>query len=129
MNDELKSKLLEILTAAQKAGGDAYDYVKREAPELAREVVLWNVVECAMWLAAGLVLLGVAAWLGHTIKTQWAKWTKWDDFDPQAAIYPVLLSFCLIAGSVTVAINTTYLLKAHYAPRVFFLMSCKELLK
>lgn len=126
MNDELKSKLLEMLTAAQKAGSDAYDYVKREAPELAREVVLWRVVECAMWLAAGLVLLGVAAWLGHTIKTQW---DKWDGFDARVGIYPILLSFCLIAGSVTVAINTTDILKAHYAPRVFFLMSCKELLK
>lgn len=126
MNDELKSKLLEILTAAQKAGGDAYDYVKREAPDLAREVVLWNVVECAMWLVAGLVLLGVAAWLGHTIKTQW---DKWDGFDARVGIYPILLSFCLILGSISVAINTTALLQAHYAPRVFFLMSCKELLK
>lgn len=126
MNDELKSKLLEILTAAQKAGGDAYDYVKREAPELAREVVLCNVVECAVWLAAGLVLLGVAAWLGHTMKTQWAKWNCFND---RVIIYPTLLSVCLITGSIAVAINTTALLKAHYAPRVFFLMSCKELLK
>jgi hypothetical protein len=126
MNEELKSKLLEILTAAQKAGADAYDYALREAPELAREVVLWNVVEYAVSLACGLVLLGFAVWLWRQIKLNWDTWEV--KFDGRQVAYPVMLSFALIAGGIAVATCSTQLIKAKVAPRVFFIMSCKELL-
>ena len=127
MNDELKSKLLEILTAAQKAGGDAYDYVKREAPELAREMVLWNVVDCAVALVFGLLALVAAGWIWRQLKSNWEQWES--RYDGRSIGYPLLLAGALIIGVIVTYCNTIALLQAHYAPRVFFFMSCKELLK
>lgn len=125
MNEELKTKLLEILTAAQKAGADAYDYALKEAPELAREVVLWQVMDYAAGLALGLTGLALAAWLWREISRGW---DKWSEFDAKTTVFPIALGIALIVGGVFTLTSGRELLRAKFAPRVFFIMSCKELL-
>jgi hypothetical protein len=125
MNEELKTKLLEIITAAQKAGADAYDYALKEAPELAREIVLWNVIDRVGQLVVGVAALVLAAWLWRKIASNW---DKWGSFDDEKMLFPVALVIAVVVAVIFTASGGIGIAQATLAPRVFFIMSCKELL-
>ncbi len=111
MKPEIDAELMEWLKdVAQKSS----DFVEREAPLLATEIVAWH-----FW---GSVLLGsisLAAFLSMVgVGVYWVR--KYSDDAPQWITGVLLLIFCFLPGLVFIACGTEAI-RACVAPRVIVL--------
>lgn len=128
MTPEIKTKLLEIITSAQQVGGDIYAYVQREAPELAREVVVSAGIDAVgdfAWRSlAAIAFISAAVWCGRGYKK-----TNRSDFDGPGYIMGLVLS--VGAAIITIACSVgdvKTLVKCKYAPRIVFLQQVSKLI-
>lgn len=131
MNPEIQNKLLEVITSAQRVGGDVYEYVQREAPKLAEEVVVSAGID-----ASGMIIL---CGIGIAVSVVVARWCKksWDAdgakdcyADAPGYVMGIVLSI-LLAGVCASrgADSIQTVIKCKYAPRIVFIQEISKLLK
>jgi small-conductance mechanosensitive channel len=87
--------------------------------------VLWNVIDRVGQLVVGVAALVLAAWLWRKIASNW---DKWGSFDDEKMLFPVALVIAVVVAVIFTASGGIGIAQATLAPRVFFIMSCKELL-
>jgi hypothetical protein len=127
MTPEIKTKLLEIITSAQQVGGDIYAYVQREAPELAREVVVSAGIDAAGELTwhslAAMALIAAAVWCGREYKN-----IKRDEDGTGYFMGIVLTSVAAVIAIGCLIGDVQVLIKCKYAPRIVFLQQVSKLI-
>lgn len=121
----IETKLIEIISSAQAVGADVYAVVQREAPELAREVVLSVGIEAASY---------VVIWTGVTLVTGIIFLKALKKYDNDADQPPVMLSGTLFVISLLIALLVTLsqgpdILKSIFTPRVVFMQEISKLIK
>lgn len=128
MTNQLESKLTEILTSAQGVGTDIYAVVQREAPELAREVVVNAVVNNATDLILGAA--GSLACLGILIFT-WRRLRSAKDYeDTMGYLVIFIVTAVIIIPCIGGTINSAGdLARCYYAPRVVFIQEAARIVK
>lgn len=133
MKEQLQSKLVEILTSAQAVGGDAYEYVKSQAPLLVEEIIKWRLV--GLWADVIFSLMSVVAILAGLYGVhRFAKVFENNENDLfHRSVHPIRICFVfslfIFMPLSTLKESVTDIFKCHYAPRIFFIQSCKELVK
>lgn len=129
MNAEIQSKLLEVITSAQQVGGDIYAYVQREAPELAREVVVSAAIDAVgnfTWRSlVAIALIAAAVWCGRAYKNM-----KPDDWNAPGYISGLVSTSVAAAIAISCALgDVQVLIKCKYTPRIVFLKEVSSIAK
>lgn len=123
MNEQLQSKLVEILAGIQAATKTAGDFAMEQLPDIAQQYVMYGRVSSLLWVAIG---IGLTATLAYTTKRLWA-WAKEDSCGGEPfVIFPALAflgSALLTANSVQTAALVWL------APKVWLLKELASLIK
>lgn len=128
LNDEGKKALNQALTTLSntllEVTTTGKNFVKENAPEVAKEIILFNgYVKNFLYLAGNLLLLFVVVPSGIYLTL-----TKVENFSVICWSYALL--GLLVIGSLSFAIDALVdLLKAVYAPRVYLIEYAKDLLQ
>ena len=120
--NSIEQELIGLAHSAIAAGKNAADFVMEQAPQLAREVITYNMALHGAYLGGGLICFMAIAlvwWVSREVKDK-------DDKAMIRGFTSVVLA--LIGGGVWVD-HLSPFLKAWLAPRMFLLEYITELLK
>ena len=132
MNEQLQSKLVEILSGIQSATKAAGDFALSQLPEIAQSYVMFGRVRTVA-ISAALLLFG-AALLGLA---RWAYAHPWNtsnyDFEKsqkRSESNYLVMVFAGIPGSIFVMLSVlTFDLLVWFAPKVWLLKELASLVK
>ena len=128
MNEELKAKLLEMLTQIQEAARDGGSFVIDQAPEIAREIVTLGRVQSTLATCGGLTMAiaGVITGLLFIKKYQRSDDADTADFCSGAAIF--LGAIPTVLGTVMFGSCVQWCIKTWFAPRLYIIDYIRGLL-
>lgn len=129
----VKSEGAQIYKTTKEALGQAYESVKKEAPEVLREFMTWRLVHHGMWLGVFATLAGSAFYWSRRFKKLAAEcpaatqvneyYRTWDDHGKfnylvlRYLLVAVTSLLLLIGGSI----NLYTMAKIYVAPRVYII--------
>lgn len=115
MEDELQTKLIEILSSIQSTAGKAGDFAMSQLPDIAQSYVVYGRAAHTIGLIAGLLILICTA---YVMRRGWVSVEKsGDDFFP----YFMGGMVASIVGVMVTAINAGPALLVWFAPKVWLL--------
>lgn len=125
----IHAKLVEIITSAQSVGADVYAVVQREAPELAREIVLARMVQSSVEMFAACI-----AAVTSVLVVRWAIGIAKKDDESEGVQVIAVVSGLVAAGVIAISIpnsvsKSIMLLKCIITPRIVFIEEVGRLLK
>jgi len=129
MNDELQSKLVEVLTGISEGVAQAKDFAIEQLPDVAQQYIMFGMV----WETALLGIL-VAASMLCVCGLVWGVKKTLDEAstytEEQAGFFVALISGCALAfaGSFAVAQLKPFLL-VWFAPKLYLLQGIAGLVK
>lgn len=131
MNEELQKQLASILEAATATAADAKDFMLAELPDVAKQLLLWELWQAAVWMTAvGVIpLVALAFWWRWASKYMKNASTSKDDKDACAGFTVGATIVVLLWGSVAIVTNTLTIVKVLVAPKLFLLEYAATLVK
>jgi hypothetical protein len=131
-DDLLKQRLvqyLDHLEAGIKQGGD---FVATQAPDVAREIVAYNLAQGIALIVLGVTLIVVSAVLMRWLIRNY-QWIEDSTDDASVVVIEafghVAAGMLMVAGSGTILINTNTVLQCYFAPKYFVLQQLMGMLK
>ncbi len=129
----VKSEGGKIYAGTKEALGQAYETVKKEAPEVIREFMLWRMLHHGIWIAVFTTLAVIAFYWSRRFKKLAADCPPpiktgnyrypWDDHGKEAftALRYVLVAITSLLLLLGTTINLYPMLKIYAAPRVYII--------
>lgn len=127
-NNIIETKLIEIISSAQAVGADVYAVVQREAPELAREVVLGVAIESASYVVIWGVIITILSIASFVITKKYPKDRYDEPHGATVASWKVTACALIVFGGVCIS-QTPIILKSIFTPRVVFMQELGKLTK
>lgn len=127
-NNIIETKLIEIISSAQAVGADVYAVVQREAPELAREVVLGVAIESASYVVIWGVIVLVLNTIARKVQKKYPQDKYGEPQGPTMTAYTISACAFLIFTAVCIK-QTPTILKSIFTPRVVFMQELGKLSK
>jgi hypothetical protein len=129
MNEELQSKLVEVLTGISEGVSQAKDFAIEQLPDVAQQYIMfgmiWETTLLGFLIAASILCVWVLVW---GIKKLVGKTSTYSE--ENAGFFAALISGCALAfiGSFTIAQIKPVLL-VWFAPKLYLLQGIAGLVK
>lgn len=124
MNEELQSKLVEVLTGISEGVAQAKDFAIEQLPDVAQQYIMFGMVwETALFVALGVVTI-TSALMSYSL------WKNRDEFDEFLVgfIGPLAGLFGVIAAIFAVA-QLKEVLLVWFAPKLYLMQGIAGLIK
>jgi len=122
MNEQLQSKLVEILSSMQEAAKATGDFAMAQLPEIAQMFVLYGRVSTILFAIMGLALCVAGLWLFRL-----ARRSDTMSGDEMGGVIGGFL--CMFLGAPIFGLNLSHALLVWFAPKVWLLKEIAGLLK
>jgi hypothetical protein len=123
VNEQLQSKLVEILSAIQSATKTGADFALEQLPDIAQQYVIYGRVSLSIFTLIGVALLVAMSRLSlrtaHHIRND----------DETGIATGIAAAVCAVAGCITFAANVSAFLMVWFAPKVWLIKELAYLIK
>jgi hypothetical protein len=119
MNEELQSRITDILTALQNATSKAADFAGEQLPDTAQSYIMYGRVSATVWLALSIAALWVI----------WRRVAPKVEKDADAGAGLLIGCALSIAPSVVFIEGLQRAMMAWCAPKVWLLLQIKDMIK
>jgi hypothetical protein len=130
--------MLEMLTGVKNASGEiysfskqelgnGYDFVKKQAPEVVHEFIVWNIAEACVWILVWSGVAGILFFFARQMKLSAVRGGTYSG-DKTAGKWVCRIVACLILV-VTFGVNSMTIAKCSLAPRVFIIEYVVDMVK
>ncbi len=124
MNEQLQSKLVEILSGIQSATKEAGDFAMEQLPDIAQQYVMYGRVNSLVWLFAWAVVFIAAVYMNFRFVRYMKNEDEWE-------MSPLLMATVSGAGGAGMVFMTCAQTAAlvWFAPKVWLLKELASLIK
>ena len=119
MQEELQSKLVEILSSIQAATGKATDFAMEQLPDIAQSYVMYGRVSSLFWVVAA------SACVYAAVKGRAKAAKAFDDLEA----WPMLVWVGAAIAAVVALVNAQEAFLVWFAPKVWLLKELAQLVK
>lgn len=130
MNEELQKQLVSILEAATATASSAKDFVLAELPDVAKQLLLWELWQAVVYLT----VLGVLPIVALVFLWRWAnKYRKKEDTSTEnkeacAGVTFGVTIVIAVVSSIALVTNILTIVKVLVAPKLFLLEYASKLI-
>jgi nitrate/nitrite transporter NarK len=120
MNTNIEAQIIGMAQSARAVGKDVYEFAQKQAPELCKEIVAWNLWENGFYAAVFGVAIAFSIWL------TWRCYCRFVDDERLIALPPAALAVCLMIPFTS---HTSDAMKSIVAPRLVIIEAIGKVVK